>query len=297
VLNMDEGRGNGIWITGSLFNHSCYPNASQSFIANMMLVRATRNISAGEQLFIQYIRVGMVNTYDERQELFQQKWGFRCQCEICKVEAAEDPEILHERTSIDREMLLPLFLELQFRGGMSAHSVQTLLSMLIMVNSLLWHMTETYASSPPPNQYPRLSLAGAYLIKRKICFLLGDESGFFRSSLGVLKALGYQIRVTSAGVVIEEHGYCAEYLVNVVSHIAWFMEPARSRGEGEILTASSLSFLLTDDYSLSSIVVSFEVAEGWKSVAKHMYRVVVGETASFNNFVALLHEEFDQGNC
>jgi hypothetical protein len=81
---------------------------------------------------------------------------------------------------------------------------------------------------------------------RKIYFFLGDERGFFLSSLSVLYALGYKIRVTSAGIVIEEHGYCAEYLVNVVSHIAWFMERAQSRGEGQRFTTSSLLFLLTD---------------------------------------------------
>jgi hypothetical protein len=138
VFDMDDGRGKGIWVTGSLFNHSCYPNTSHGFIGNMMLVRATRNISAGEQLFIQYIRGATVDTYDEKQELFQQKWGFRCQCEICKVEAAENPEILLERASIDREKLLPLFLKLQFLGAMRPHSIPTLSSMLIMVNSLLW---------------------------------------------------------------------------------------------------------------------------------------------------------------
>lgn len=41
----------GIWPIASRINHACLSNCRRSFIGNMLLVRATRDMDAGTELF------------------------------------------------------------------------------------------------------------------------------------------------------------------------------------------------------------------------------------------------------
>jgi hypothetical protein len=72
--------GSGLWLTPSLFNHSCCPNTSWDQAGDFIFISTVRKIEAGEELFVTYVDV--LKLFAERQESIQ-KWKFRCACERC----------------------------------------------------------------------------------------------------------------------------------------------------------------------------------------------------------------------
>jgi len=71
----------GIWTHASLINHSCVSTARRSFIGDMMIVRASRNLEPGTEVtFWYYPPTG--RTFKEQKEKLQ-NWGFECDCPLC----------------------------------------------------------------------------------------------------------------------------------------------------------------------------------------------------------------------
>ncbi|XP_039003445.1 histone-lysine N-methyltransferase ATXR4-like, partial [Hibiscus syriacus] len=74
--------GNAIYMLPSFYNHDCFPNAHTSWIENAdTKLKAFRDIDEGEELRICYIDVSM--SYDARQSLLSQGFGFKCNCLRC----------------------------------------------------------------------------------------------------------------------------------------------------------------------------------------------------------------------
>ena len=75
--------GSGVYPTASLFNHSCAPNAEwaaglrtlDGAAFNSLVVKATKRIKKGEQIFIAYIR-----------QMRLHRFGFECRCICCEME-------------------------------------------------------------------------------------------------------------------------------------------------------------------------------------------------------------------
>ncbi|KAF8243402.1 SET domain-containing protein [Wilcoxina mikolae CBS 423.85] len=289
----DQG-GQGLWILPSYFNHSCYGNVYRSFISEMMIVRATKDIPEGEQLKLTYIDSHMVMALDERQTLLQKNWGFECRCELCMMEVQEGVDNLYQREKLDKHALLPIFLSLisplakehgdpleQLLKSLisppdSAHmhrnpleQREQLVRTRLSVEAIIQAFKDTYARSPPPQKFPRLHLAGAYLVKRKICTILGDTDGIVAAALGVLEACGYRVEETSDGNAIKEYGYCREYLVGVLLQMYWTTKEGRRQAPKEF-------------------------AVGWKNAAKEMYGIIAGETASFEEATDVLRGMFEE---
>ncbi|KAF2877283.1 hypothetical protein BDV95DRAFT_589883 [Massariosphaeria phaeospora] len=64
-------------------NHACRPNAHARFLPRSlrMQVRATADITAGEEITISYGSIEL--PYAERQTLYREGWGFECGCALC----------------------------------------------------------------------------------------------------------------------------------------------------------------------------------------------------------------------
>ncbi|XP_050374071.1 methyltransferase FGSG_00040 [Argentina anserina] len=76
--------GVGIWILASFINHSCIPNARRVHVGDYVIVHASRDVKAGEELTFAYFDV--LNPLEKRNEM-SKTWGFRCNCRRCKFEA------------------------------------------------------------------------------------------------------------------------------------------------------------------------------------------------------------------
>lgn len=90
----------GLWIYAAYINHSCLPNAEKSYIGDLMLVRATRDIKAGEEIYHAYDESA---DYDTRQQSLKRTWGFECSCALCAVEKEEKPEVRRQRRELEKD--------------------------------------------------------------------------------------------------------------------------------------------------------------------------------------------------
>lgn len=78
----EMGVSTGLWVRAARINHSCVPNTEKEFVGDMMLVRAKRSISAGEEILHSY--VDERSSYKARQEALVTTWGFECGCGLCE---------------------------------------------------------------------------------------------------------------------------------------------------------------------------------------------------------------------
>ncbi len=90
----------GLWVRAAYINHSCIPNTEREFIGDVMVVRATKAIAAGEEIVHSYDESG---DYDARQRALMTTWGFECGCALCAVEKGEDPAVREKRQKLAEE--------------------------------------------------------------------------------------------------------------------------------------------------------------------------------------------------
>ncbi|CAK9183731.1 unnamed protein product [Ilex paraguariensis] len=84
VLGKNRGYyGVGLWVLASFINHSCDPNARRLHIGDHVLVHASRDIKAGEEITFPYFDVLL--QLSNRKEMAT-NWGFRCNCKRCNFE-------------------------------------------------------------------------------------------------------------------------------------------------------------------------------------------------------------------
>ncbi|XP_021752493.1 histone-lysine N-methyltransferase ASHR1-like isoform X1 [Chenopodium quinoa] len=82
--NFEQARvGQGIYLSGSVFNHSCMPNVHAYFISRTLLIRATEYVPSGCPLEMSYgPQVGQWD-YRNRQQFLLDRYTFKCQCNGC----------------------------------------------------------------------------------------------------------------------------------------------------------------------------------------------------------------------
>ncbi|KAI8140884.1 hypothetical protein BJV82DRAFT_194136 [Fennellomyces sp. T-0311] len=73
--------GEGTYPVGSLFNHSCRPNAAVLFDGALLVIKAIDNIEPDEEVTIAYVDIAHSRQY--RQKTLQEKYFFKCICERC----------------------------------------------------------------------------------------------------------------------------------------------------------------------------------------------------------------------
>ncbi|KAF4342173.1 n-lysine methyltransferase SMYD2 [Fusarium beomiforme] len=84
----------GLWIRASYINHSCVPNTKKDFVGDLIIFRATRRITAGEEITHSYDES---SDYETRKANTQRTWNFVCRCQLCVVEGAESEDIRLKR--------------------------------------------------------------------------------------------------------------------------------------------------------------------------------------------------------
>lgn len=90
----------GLCIWAAYINHSCVPNTSKDFVGDLMVLRATRPLKAGEEVFFSYDENG---DYDARQAALMTTWGFECNCPLCAAEKADDPAVRKKRAELSAQ--------------------------------------------------------------------------------------------------------------------------------------------------------------------------------------------------
>jgi tetratricopeptide (TPR) repeat protein len=97
--NRVEGRmAKGLWVHAATLNHSCVANTMRSFIGDILISRATRDIKAGEELFHQYVPVKSLPDIRALQQ--REGWGFECDCDMCTTERKSPEANLAKRKEL-----------------------------------------------------------------------------------------------------------------------------------------------------------------------------------------------------
>jgi len=96
ICNVNEVGGkeqhNSVFERYSRLNHSCNRNTvGQLGEDGTHQVRAVRRINKGEELTVSYLE-GKLGIREERQAVFQKKWGFVCVCPICSLGEEDNTE-------------------------------------------------------------------------------------------------------------------------------------------------------------------------------------------------------------
>ncbi|KAL3501440.1 hypothetical protein ACH5RR_035889 [Cinchona calisaya] len=91
--------GVGLWLLASFINHSCEPNARRLHVGDHVIVHASRDVKAGEELTFAYFDV--LQPLSNRKEM-SKSWGFSCHCRRCKFEEG----LCHKQEMREVEMVL-----------------------------------------------------------------------------------------------------------------------------------------------------------------------------------------------
>ncbi|XP_038216468.1 SET and MYND domain-containing protein 4-like [Zerene cesonia] len=86
----------GIYPTGALFNHECYPAVARYFEGRKIVLRATRPLNPGDTVSENYGPHFLVRSLKERRRSLACRYWFNCQCVACK----EDWPMLKQMNNI-----------------------------------------------------------------------------------------------------------------------------------------------------------------------------------------------------
>lgn len=166
----------GIFIRASHINHSCYNNARRSFIGDMMIVRAARDIPADSEVFFWYAVPEANRTWEKAQEKLQ-NWGFQCSCVICQQDKKTTKKMHAKRNAL--------------LGDLTKAFQEAGEGYLPKAERLLAAIEKTY--SAPAKDIPRLELWDPYLLLTRIYALQSQPQNVVRTAFKVLTSLGFVI--------------------------------------------------------------------------------------------------------
>ncbi|XP_024520070.1 uncharacterized protein LOC112342457 [Selaginella moellendorffii] len=118
----------GLWILTAFANHSCCPSATQKAVGSASLVRAARDLKAGDEVTLAYLDPFM--PWDVRSRQTKSRWGFECACERCHFESklhSENRDLVNSGIKMEKMLEEPSNLDL-FEVSEMACKVEKMIS-------------------------------------------------------------------------------------------------------------------------------------------------------------------------
>jgi len=198
----------GLFVIASYINHSCFSNARRSFIGDMQIVRATRDMPAETEVFFWYAVPDGGENYEKTKENLS-NWGFECTCTICL-----------EKKKIRK----PLFnRRMGFRADLtSAFNNDGRGPDIARMERIIAAMENTYSASA--SSVPRLAIRDPYLLLIRIYSTTNQSDLVITTVFKALKALGFMIAHPSSSqsvpdFEIKQWGFMADTLAEVWAHL------------------------------------------------------------------------------
>ncbi|XP_059475682.1 SET and MYND domain-containing protein 4-like [Neocloeon triangulifer] len=110
----DHGIALGVFLALSLVNHSCDQNVVKQYYGRHSIMRAIRVIRKGEQIVDSYGPHFIADPFEERKQVLQSRFRFKCVCEACEKRwptQAEVPWSLQVEISAQVRLALKEYLE------------------------------------------------------------------------------------------------------------------------------------------------------------------------------------------
>lgn len=240
----------GIWPLASYINHSCDSNARRSFIGDMMVVRATRDIPDNTELTFWYESPLIGGPAAKAIDL--RHWGFKCSCIICTDIAQTN------RNELKRRRTLLGTCKKLFDSPSRVPDPMRLEALLSAIEG-------TY--SRPVSEIPRIALWGPALSLAILYTARGNPRKAIDFGLKSLESLGYVIEGGQIASQNRNKSTDAELVVK-----KWGLLP-----DTVIMCWMNLSSLYRD------LVPNLKLADQAEEYAKMAYRMCVGEDETFDD--------------
>ncbi|KAK6063205.1 hypothetical protein SCUP515_12610 [Seiridium cupressi] len=107
ILNASTaGASAGLFTRASLVNHSCIPNAARSFLGDLIILRAAKDIKKGQEITLAYVRRNFPGlNLKTLQEMITEGFGFSCKCGLCEADKHCISETLASRSALVNELI------------------------------------------------------------------------------------------------------------------------------------------------------------------------------------------------
>ncbi|KAI4644684.1 uncharacterized protein J4E78_009503 [Alternaria triticimaculans] len=195
----------GVWIKASYINHSCLGNVCRTFIGDMMIIRATKDLDVGTELTFPYVYP--TGKYDMKMDDELKTWGFTCNCPLCKDIKATKASNLTKRQNLLNQVVK--LCKSPAAGIQFTNKIERLAEAL----------NETYTR--PAEEVPRLLLWSPYLLLTRI-YMKRSIYGKALETMGkFLQALGFTftgLDRKSSPLMITGWGHVEDRLVDVFLH-------------------------------------------------------------------------------
>ena len=233
--------GSGLWIMPSYINHSCWPNSIRSFLGDLLIVRAARDIPEGEEITLNYVESDF--GVQKRQKSFCSGWGFNCKCTLCEIETAEEQGAQDKRQElVEKALKFKVYLK---------QSVEKTNSGIAPMITLIKGIEATYLK--PEFIHPRVQLLSPTNILQTFLVRAERPPDVFFLAKQALNGLGFKITTKGGKVVIERYGYMLYPVMNLFVHVI-----TAGAMMGDLWTATL-----------------------WRNAALKVYEVLAGEKESF----------------
>ena len=198
----------GLYIKASYVNHSCYINARRSFIGDVLIMRATRNIAAGEEILFGYTTLELNHICEKKKDGDLHGWGFCCCCEICMNDQETSNKKKKKRAALMKELILTRERPVD-KAGLAA------------IEKLLAAVEQTYTA--PASSVPRLALWGRYLNFSRFFASIHWPERVITTIWKALAAFGYVIKQDASSVFspfqVEQWGMMDDSVVEAWVHL------------------------------------------------------------------------------
>lgn len=219
----------GIWLHASYMNHSCLPNTTRAFIGDMMIVRAARDMKAGEEILTSYQPA--TTAFPKRKEKLG-LWGFKCDCPLCQLEKKLPASIFKDREQIVQEArsFIAANPRTQANVGQPVSAAK-----LAEAKDILRRLESTY-DKPMYEIFPRLDCVplDVWLVQTGDSVTKAGLSPIAVTTR-LMQDLGYKVKVTNSKLSIDRtNGFVCPDVV----HAAMYSQEAwRRAGKPEVARA------------------------------------------------------------
>ncbi|OQD61514.1 hypothetical protein PENPOL_c016G08758 [Penicillium polonicum] len=183
----------GVWSLASYINHSCLSNARRSFIGDMMIVRASRDLPSNTEITFWY--KSPISRDPKECPVNLQHWGFKCDCLLCQETRSAGSSVLSNRNRISADLQ-----RLFKTSKMNLRKIEDRIS----------NLAGTY--SRPASEVPHLTLESPYMSLAAIYASSRKLEKSVEFGLKALESLGFVIKggnppyVSNAPLIVKKWG-------------------------------------------------------------------------------------------
>jgi hypothetical protein len=215
MMTKDSPKSTGLWIHIANANHACLSNAVRSFIGDIIILRAARDIRAGEEITISYQKPAPLLV--DRQKALSDSWGFRCSCPLCTSEAALGDKMHTFAEHVETSLA---FVEDRSLDAILAADPE----LIAMAEILAEDLEEVYAD----NLMRGLPCLGTVDVWQWLCQTYcqhRNKAQLKRCAMKVLEGYGYRITSEDSQVIMNAtQGFPAVGVVDALMYLAGVAE-------------------------------------------------------------------------